>query len=74
VSDRTEQRLDELVRLVALSLRRGMETQAEAIAAFTDAGLPNQRIAELLGTTTATVASAQQKAKNRKKKTKGTAT
>jgi DNA-directed RNA polymerase specialized sigma24 family protein len=72
MSERTDELLDELVRLVALDLRKGMETQAEAIAAFTGAGLRPQRIAELLGTTTGTVNSAQQKAKNRKKATRAT--
>jgi hypothetical protein len=70
MSERTDELLDELVRLVALSIRKGMETQAESIAAFAGAGIRTPRIAELLGTTTATVNSAQQKAKNRDKKAK----
>jgi DNA-binding CsgD family transcriptional regulator len=55
VSDRTDELLDEIVRLIALSLRQGMETQTEAINAFGDAGLSTNRIAELLGTTPGTV-------------------
>jgi DNA-binding NarL/FixJ family response regulator len=55
VSERTEQLLDEIVRLMALSLRQGFESQNEAILAFSQAGLDAPRIAELLGTTPATV-------------------
>jgi hypothetical protein len=62
VSERTDQLLDEIVRLMVLSLRQGMESQNEAILAFSQAGLEASRIAELLGTTTATVRSTKQKA------------
>jgi transcriptional regulator len=62
VSERSEQLLDEIVRLMALSLRRGTENQTEAILAFSQAGLEASRIAELLGTTPATVRAAKQKA------------
>jgi DNA-binding CsgD family transcriptional regulator len=55
VSERTDELLDEVVRLLAISLRRGMETQSEAIHAFAEAGLRTNRIAELLGTTPGTV-------------------
>ena len=55
MSERTDELLDEVVRLLALSLRRGMDTQTEAINAFGDAGLSAPRIAELLGTTPGTV-------------------
>jgi DNA-binding NarL/FixJ family response regulator len=62
MSERTDQLLDELVRLTALSLRRSMDSQTEAILAFLQAGLEPSRIAELLGTTPATVRAAKQKA------------
>jgi DNA-binding NarL/FixJ family response regulator len=62
VSDRTDQLLDEIVRLMALSLRQGFESQNEAILAFSQAGLDAPRIAELLGTTPATVRATKQKA------------
>jgi predicted transcriptional regulator len=47
---------------MALSLRQGMESQTEAILAFSQAGLEASRIAELLGTTPATVRATKQKA------------
>jgi DNA-binding NarL/FixJ family response regulator len=62
VSERTDQLLDEIVRLMALSLRQAMESQTEAILAFSQAGLEASRIAELLGTTPATVRATKQKA------------
>jgi hypothetical protein len=62
VSERTDELLDEVVRLLAMSLRQGMENQTEAILAFSQAGLETGRIAELLGTTAATVRSTRQKA------------
>jgi len=62
VSERAEQLLDEIVRLMALRLRQDMESQTEAILAFSQAGLEASRIAELLGTTTGTVRSTKQKA------------
>jgi hypothetical protein len=62
VSERAEELLDELVRLTALSLRRDMENQTEAILAFHQAGLEPPRVAELLGTTPATVRATRQKA------------
>lgn len=68
MSERTDELLDEVVRLLALSLRRGMDTQSEAIYAFGEAGLSDARISELLGTTVATVRSARQKAAKRKTK------
>jgi len=72
VSERTDELLDEMVRLQALLLRRGMETQSEAIHAFVQAGLSNARTAELLGTTPATVKSARQKSAKRAEKAKAT--
>lgn len=69
MSERTDELLDEIVRLLALSLRQGMETQTEAIKAFANAGLDNNRIAELLGTTSDTVKSARRKAAKRATRT-----
>lgn len=66
MSDRTDELLDEIVRLLALSLRQGMENQTEAILAFDQAGLDGSRIAELVGTTPATVRATKQKAKKGK--------
>jgi DNA-binding CsgD family transcriptional regulator len=63
-------RLDELVRLQALALVRDCKNQAEAIALLGLAGLSNNRIAELLGTTPATVRVALHK-RARKTKTDG---
>lgn len=69
MSDRTDDLLDEIVRLLALSVRRSTETQSEAIGLLADSGFENARIAELLGTTPATVKSARQKAAKRAAKT-----
>jgi len=63
VSDRTEQLLDEIVRLLAFQVRQVAETQADAIRLFLDAGLDPNRIAELVGTTPATVRVTKSKAK-----------
>ncbi|MDQ4144175.1 MAG: hypothetical protein M3198_10625 [Actinomycetota bacterium] len=73
MSERTDQLLDEVVRLMALQARQGMETQNEAILTFLNIGLEPTRVAELVGTTPATVNSAKQKAK-KKAKTAGTGT
>lgn len=62
MSDRTDELLDEIVRLLALSLQQGMETQTEAINAFGKAGLNNARITELLGTTPDTVKTTRRRA------------
>jgi DNA-binding CsgD family transcriptional regulator len=62
MTERAEQLLDEIVRLMALSIRKDMGSQTEAILAFSQAGLDPARIAELLGTTPATVRSTKQKA------------
>lgn len=48
-------RLDELVRLVTIQLRRGSTSQASLAQELSRAGFRPARIAELLGTTTATV-------------------
>jgi hypothetical protein len=62
-----EESLDDITRLVALAIRRDMETQSEAILAFLQAGISSARTADLVGTTTATVRSAEQKAKAKAK-------
>lgn len=54
--------LDEMVRLQLLDMRSQHETQKETIIALADAGFGNDRIAELLGTTSATVRSTLHKA------------
>jgi hypothetical protein len=59
VSEQTDERLDEIARLLALSIKRGMGSQNEAILAFLEIGLEPPRIAELLGTTSATVRAAR---------------
>ena len=63
-----EQRLDEIVRLLALSLRETTETQTEAILLLAQAKLEPNRIAELVGTTSATVRATQSKSKEKGKK------
>ncbi|MFC6157186.1 sigma factor-like helix-turn-helix DNA-binding protein [Kribbella jiaozuonensis] len=55
--------LDELVRLEVLRLRRTTANQAETIIELSDAGFSAGRIAELLGTTPATVRNALVRAK-----------
>ena len=67
MSEQMEQRLDEIVRLLALSLRRTAENQTEAILLLSQAKLEPNRIAELVGTTPATVRAAQAKAKGKAK-------
>ena len=46
--------LDEVSRLLAVLIRKGSETQTEAILALHDVGIENARIGQLLGTSTAT--------------------
>lgn len=58
-----ENLLDEVVRLLALQIRQGHETQKEAILALHGAGFDNARIGQLLGTTTGTVRSTVHAAK-----------
>jgi DNA-directed RNA polymerase specialized sigma24 family protein len=65
VSEYMEQRLDEIVRLLALSLRRTTENQTEAILLLSQANLDPNRIAELVGTTAATVRATQSRAKTK---------
>lgn len=60
--------LDELVRLQVLLLRRQSETQADTIVELNKAGFSNARIADLLGTTPATVNMALHRVKARASK------
>jgi DNA-directed RNA polymerase specialized sigma24 family protein len=71
MSERTDELLEEVVGLLALSIRKDAQTQAEAIGLFSQAGLRPARIAGLLGTTEATVRSAQQKAQKKAKGGRG---
>lgn len=50
-----DDRLDELVRLITIQLRRGSTSQASLAQELSRAGFKPSRIAELLGTTAATV-------------------
>ena len=59
--------LEEIVRLLAIQLRRDVESQAEAIEELSKAGFGPTRIAELLGTTPNTVNVAISSAKKRKR-------
>jgi DNA-directed RNA polymerase specialized sigma24 family protein len=59
----TEELLDQIVRLLAIQVRQGFETQNAAILALNSAGFSNARVGELLGTTTDTVRSAVNAAK-----------
>jgi DNA-directed RNA polymerase specialized sigma24 family protein len=59
----SEESLDDIARLLSTLVRREMDTQNEAILAFVDAGISPARTAELIGTSVATVRSAQAKAK-----------
>lgn len=58
---------DEIVRLLAIQIRRQLDSQAEAILELNRAGFGVGRIAELLGTTPNTVNVAIQKGKKKKK-------
>ncbi len=59
--------LEEVVRLLAIQLRRQTESQAEAIDELNRAGFAPKRIAELLGTTPNTVNVSISKKKKRPK-------
>ena len=59
--------MEEIVRLLAIQLRRSVETQTEAIEEMSRAGFGPSRIALLLGTTPNTVNVAISNAKKRKK-------
>jgi len=57
---------EEVVRLLAIQIRRGSDSQSEAILELSRAGFGPTRIAELLGTTANTVNVTLQKAKQRR--------
>ncbi|MFL6090451.1 MAG: hypothetical protein ACJ71Z_09950 [Aeromicrobium sp.] len=59
--------LDELVRLKVLELRRGLDSQNAAILELDRAGIIPTRIADLIGTSPATVRNAIARAKLSKK-------
>ena len=59
--------IEEVVRLLAIQLRRETESQAQAIEELSRAGFGPTRIAELLGTTPNTVNVAISNAKKRKR-------
>lgn len=59
--------LEEIVRLLAIQLRRGAASQAQAIEEMNRAGFGPSRIAELLGTTPNTVNVAISNAKKKKR-------
>lgn len=61
--DRSDELLDEIVRLHPFQVRQGAENQADAIRLFSDIGFESNRIAEFVGTTSATVRSTLSKAK-----------
>jgi len=64
--DKTEpELLEEIVRLQALQIRYLFPSQADASVALHKAGFPASRIAQLLGTTPATVSKDLQRAKKR---------
>jgi DNA-directed RNA polymerase specialized sigma24 family protein len=74
VQDDIAKRLDELVRLHALDVRRRSDNQVEAILELNRAGIGPSRIAEILGTTsnTVNVAIAREKRKSKKQPKKET--
>ena len=61
------EQLEEVVRLLAIQLRRDTESQAQAIEELNRAGFGPTRIAELLGTTPNTVNVSISNAKKRKR-------
>jgi len=62
---------EEIVRLLAIQLRREADSQAQAIEELCKAGFGPSRIAELLGTTPNTVNVAISNAKKRKRPKEG---
>jgi DNA-binding CsgD family transcriptional regulator len=69
-----EDKQEEIVRLLAIQVRRGSGSQSEAIVEMSKAGFGPSRIAQLLGTTANTVNVALNNAKKPKSKpAKGTA-
>jgi hypothetical protein len=65
------EQLEEIVRLMAIQLRRDVGSQAEAIEEMSKAGFGPTRIAELLGTTPNTVNVAISSSKKRKRQREG---
>lgn len=63
--------LDEIVRLLAIQLRKNADSQAEAIEEMSRAGFGPSRIAQLLGTTPNTVNVAISNAKKKKRPKEG---
>jgi hypothetical protein len=59
--------IEEVVRLLAIQLRREADSQAQAIEEMSKAGFGPTRIAELLGTTPNTVNVAISNAKKRRR-------
>ena len=57
--------LDEIARLLATQIRLSLPNQAQAILELNRAGLSNQRVAEFLGTSAATVKTTVAKAKKK---------
>jgi DNA-directed RNA polymerase specialized sigma24 family protein len=62
---------EEIVRLLAIQLRRSVESQAQAIEELSRGGFGPARIAELLGTTANTVNVQLAKAKRRNRPKEG---
>lgn len=62
---------EEIVRLLAIQLRRDAESQAQAIEEMSRAGFGPSRIAELLGTTSNTVNVAISNTRKRKRRREG---
>lgn len=60
-----DSQLEDITRLLAVMARQSFETQSEAIAAMSKAGMKPSRIADLLGTTPGTVNDAISRAKKR---------
>lgn len=58
-----EELLDQIARLLALQIRLSLGNQTEAIIEMSKTGLSPSRIAELVGTTSATAKTTLQRAK-----------
>ncbi len=67
MTERTDELLDEIVRLLVIDVRKSAETQADAIETLTNAGFSSGRISELLGTSAGTVRAAQGRLKKGKR-------
>jgi DNA-binding CsgD family transcriptional regulator len=66
-SPQTEQLLDQIVSLLALSVTRDSQTQTEAIMTLARAGLQPAKIAELLDTSPGSVRATQSQAGKKSK-------